>query len=296
MRLISNIQLLKYWTDDGLLMHGLLSKSKDENKTVIITVFGMTSSFFSSSWINLLMESAKRSGADVLSANNRGAGLIFPFKRRKSREFIGTAREPFKACVYDISAAVRAARALKYKNIIIAGHSTGCQKAIYYLNKAGSKSVKGVILLAPVDDYNATKRELGSRFSEAIKIANAMDKHGKGDRLTPSWISQYTAKRFLSYAVKNNPEARIFNYDSKMNEFGAVRIPVLAIFGSKDKHIVKSAKMMLSTLEKKSGSRYFKKKLIRGADHNFNGKQRTVAKTVIAWAERVAGEKSNVLQ
>ena len=147
--------------------------------------------------------------------------------------------------------------------------------------------MKGLILLSPVDDYNAAKADLGSRFSEAIKIASAMVEHGKGDRLTPSWISYYTAKRFLSYVETKNTEAKIFNYDSKMLEFGKVRVPVLAIFGSKEQHATKPVKTMLSILEKRSKSRSFKKMVIKGADHQFNGKHIEVAKKAISWVERL---------
>ncbi len=279
--------MVKYTTKDGLLMHGILSKSREDNQTVIITIFGMTSSFFSSSWINELIKTAQRTSIDVLSANNRGAGSVFPFKSDEHSRFIGTARERFEDCIYDISAAIDVAEKLKYKRIILAGHSTGCQKATYYMSKTHDKRVNGIILLAPVDDYNSTRNELGNRFNEAVKIAKAMVEHGKGERQTPEWISYYTARRFLSYAEKSNTEAKIFNYESKMEEFASVRCPILAVFGSKEEHAPKNVNQMLSTLEKRTKSRSFKKVLMKGTGHQFIGKRKALAKTMLEWASKI---------
>ncbi len=283
---MATVELLKFWTKDGLLMSGLLSRSQKRNTTVILDVFGMTSNFFSSLRREELYRAAYRTKIDVFSAENRGIGSVFPFTNKNGKRiFIGTANERFEDCLYDISGAIKILKSIGYKKIILLGHSTGCQKAVYYQYKTKDKSVKGIILLAPMDDYNLNRISLDKKLKKAISIAKIMVSKGKAHELTPTWISYYSAARFLSYALPNKAEAKIFNYDSTLKEFRSITRPVLVVIGSKEQNTTKSIKEYISILENATRSKHFSWAIIKGADHGFHSREKQLAEIIIKWAD-----------
>ncbi len=277
-------ELLIYKTNDNLLMNGLLFRSKKRNRGVVISVFGMVSDFFSAPRYHALIRSLRGTKTDVFLAGNRGIGSVFPFDKRGKKVFIGTAFEKFTDCVFDINAAINTASGLGYNRIILMGHSTGCQKSVYYLYKTKDRRVKGLVLLGPVGDYDVLRRDLGKKLSRAVRIAKRMIKEGKTAVRTPAWISYYTPQRFLSYAVPTNPEARIFNYDSNLREFKTVKCPVLVVFGDKEQWATKPIKEHVRILKSASKAKSVDASIIKGADHSFTGKEKELAKLVTRWA------------
>src|SRR5271157_727302 len=282
-------ELVKFTTKDGLRLDGFLLRSRPRNRRAILNVFGMTGNFFSSERHRALYAAARGGDTDIFLANNRGMGVINCFNTvRKDRKCIGTARERFEDCVFDIGGAIDFLSKLGYKSVILQGHSTGCQKVAYYCSERKDRRVGGVILLAPADDYNLARGiRIKGGFASAVKVARGMVMRGKGGELTPEWISNYTAKRFLSYAEPDNAEARLFNYDSAMKEFGRVRQPILAVFGSEDESMTKPAMEHMRILESRTGSSDFKWNIVKGVDHNFKGKEKELARITLRWANRI---------
>ena len=278
--------LLVYRTKDGLLMNGLLFRERNGNKAVVISVFGMVSDFFSAPRDYALIRELKGCGTDVFLAGNRGIGSVFPFDKNGKTVFLGTAREKFTDCVLDVGAAVNVAFKIGYRKIILMGHSTGCQKSVYYLYRTKDRRVKGLILLGPAGDYDVLRRDLKQKLPQAVRIAKNMIKHGKKDEITPRWVSYYTPQRFLSYAVGTNPEARIFNYDSEMKEFRTVKCPILAVFGEKEQWATKPIKEHIKILKNATNSKSFSAAVVKGGDHSFTGKEKGLAKVVTGWVER----------
>ena len=278
-------ELISYKTKDNLTMNGFLCRSRKGNKTVIIEIFGMISDFFSSPRNYAMSKVAKGKHVDFLFAGNRGMGSVFPFDKDGKDVFIGTAREKFTDCIFDIKAAVDTAYKMGYKRIILQGHSTGCQKSTYYLYKTGDKRIKGLILMGATGDYDILKKELGRKLPRAVRIARNMIKAGKTDQITPNWISYYTPQRFLSYAIPTNPEARMFNYDSNLKEFSKIKCPILVIFGSKEQHATKPIKEHINILKKATTSSRFDSAIINGSNHSFKGKEREFTRVIVNWPE-----------
>lgn len=254
-----------------------------------MNVFGMTSNFYASPRYEALCKRAVGAGVDIFLANNRGMGVITRFTSTKKRSrYIGTAMEKFEDCIYDIDAAVKLLAKLGYKNIVLQGQSTGCQKIAYYCAKKQNRFIKGLVLLAPDDDHNLTKYlELKGKFPAAVRFAKGMVRRGQGNQLTPKWVSFYSAKRFLSYADPKNAEARIFNYDSNMREFGKITKPILVIFGSKEEFAVKPVREYMRILQSRTNSRAFSWRIINGAVHTFQGDEDMLAKTVLDWVRQL---------
>jgi hypothetical protein len=175
--------------------------------------------------------------------------------------------------------------------MILEGHSTGCQKAVYYQAKKNDKRVSAIILLAPADDLNINRKTLGKRFANSLRIASKLAKKKSPlSQMMPLGIysSPISANRFLSFADPKHPEAQIFNYvDGRFKLFGKVKTPMLAIFGSEEEYRTMPVSKYLKMLKNASTSKHFASLELPGADHSFNGKEQELGKEVIAWLDHL---------
>ena len=278
--------VLRFESQDGLSLTGILS-SNASGSTCIIFIPGMGSGVFAN--VGLALSSAT-SNASVFLANNRGMGIVSSFSKRKGRmrsKFIaGTQLERFEDSIFDIKGAVNTVSRLGYKKIILCGHSTGCQKAAYYLYKTHDRRVKGVVLAAPTDDHNLFIKSLGKNAPRIAKECLRLVKSGRGDSIAPGGTG-FSAQRLDSIINPKRIEGRLFNYEGSLKEFGKIKTPILAIFGSNEENSVKDVAECLDLLEKKSTSRSFSKKLIPAADHSFHGKEKALSSAIAAWISRL---------
>lgn len=274
-------KLVEFKTKDELILNGFLHKTRKNNKTAIIFIHGMSGNFFGFKLINELYNKLEKTKYDIFSINTRGFGLITKFKKADGQRIqIGTAFEKFEECLIDIEAAIKTLQQLKYKEFILMGHSTGCQKITYYQAKKQNKKIKALILLAPADDYNLQKTSLGKKFEKAVNLAKKMVKDKKGNNQMLAYENKYSAKRYLSFANSKNNESQLFNYDGKLKLFSKIKEPVLAIFGELETPTNISPKQMLEKLAQKTSSTNFEAQLIEKADHGFKEKEKEVAEKI----------------
>jgi pimeloyl-ACP methyl ester carboxylesterase len=283
-------ELLQFKTKDGLVLEGFLVRPKNA-KLCIIYVHGWGGNFYRELAVGLARGMSKR-GIAIFSINTRGhdtVALITRMIGRKRASFNGGVElEKFEDSALDIEGAIDGLKRLGFKKFVLCGHSTGSQKITYYQLRKINKSVIGLILVAPGDDYNIWRKEiLGKSFNEKRKTAKALVAKGKGDQL--NFIEDSTPKRFLSVADLKNVEARLFNYDGELKEFSKIRIPVLVLFGSKEEHAIKPVNQYLKILEEKSNSKLFESHIeksnsklfeshiVKGAMHRFYGHEDEVA-------------------
>lgn len=279
-------KLVSFPTTDRFHMHGFLIAPK-KARTCIVSVHGMTGNFYGYlKSLEPIIKKVNGQGIGYFSINTRGHDYVSSLRsinRKRKRKRGGTRYERFDECVADISGALNALQKLGYKNFILMGHSTGCQKVTYYQYKKKDRRIRGIIILAPADDYNLDKKRFGRKFPIAARKCKALVRKRKGDTMA-DWIPLgFSAQRFLSVADPTKPEARTFNYDGQLREFSSVREPILAVFGSKEQFTVKPVKKCLEILAKKSRSRAYSMAIIKGADHSFNKHYEELGDTVARW-------------
>ena len=130
-------------TPKGVLLNGLWF-GPAKPKCVVVWVHGLASSLWSR---HSLIQKLIDANTAVLMFNNRGHDTISRVSTEKKRVgHAGGAHEVFTECVDDIDGAVKFAQKQGVKNVYLAGHSTGCQKSIYWAHKRASKGVKGIML------------------------------------------------------------------------------------------------------------------------------------------------------
>jgi pimeloyl-ACP methyl ester carboxylesterase len=278
-------------TPKGLKLDGLWLGPK-KAKRVIIFVHGLTSNAFNtrlaSAWVD--------AQTAVITFNNRGhdvmAGIkkMRPGKKGYRRVPGGVAHEVFTECIDDIAGAVRFARRAGAKEIYLAGHSTGCQKSVYYAYKKRGSGVKGIILLAPVSDYAAALHMPGkSKIAHVTKAARALVARGKKHDLLllpPGlWHEVLDAQRFLSLYTPDSTE-EIFSYSQPQKVprvFKSVRVPLLVVWAGKDEFGSLAAPKTIAWFEKWNHSKKFKAVVVPGALHGFQGDEKQIARIVRTW-------------
>lgn len=282
-------ELISFETSDKVEIEGMLCSSGVKSKTCLVHVHGMADNFFGISAVDNLMHSAFRNEMHFFAFNNRGMGSITTFSRLKEHltfRTIGTSFENFKDSVLDIDAALKMLSARGYKNFVLSGHSTGCQKITYYQFRRNKRSVKGLILLAPADDYNYQVKHLGRKKAmEWVQFARKLVRSGNGKELMPPEVepSYFSAKRYYELYRPGSVEGNLFNYEGKLKSVSKIKIPILAVFGTKEEFAAMAPRRMLKILDSKFQHPYSRTVLIKGADHCFCLMEEHVESGVSKW-------------
>lgn len=275
-------ELIKFLTPKKIELFGFYIGKKNP-ETIYIFIHGLGSSIFRKA--ELYQKLVGKNSA-VFAFNNRGNEIISRFsqvkeKGKRKSKTIGSAHEKFTDSLDDISGAVQWVKKLKPKKIILVGHSTGCQKSIYYLSKKPDKKVKAVVLLSPISDLagvlNFSSKD---QFMKAYKFAKKQVENKKGDELLPLsiWPIYIDAQRFLSLYSQNSLE-EIFCYSQESKKARILRkveVPIYILLGDEDKYLDRPAEHIADWFSKDLDSRRIKTEIIKGADHSFSGFEKLV--------------------
>ncbi len=283
-------EFVRITTKDGLELHGLLFEPKIKTTRALIHVHGWTGNFYENAFIDYIANQAISKGYAFLTFNNRGAGMVQDFTKRNKFKAqykkIGGSLEKFEDCLLDIKAAADFLEGNWYMNLVFQGHSLGCQKITFYQYKIGDKRVKGLILLAPVDDVGFTKKDLKDRYQEALIIAKELVEK-KRQSPVPEWMAfspMLSAEVFLNIADPESLSGRIFDYSGKLQEIKNVNCLILSIFGSNDEYETHSADK-LKILRKNVENCVTK--LIEDSNHGFVGYENKLSQIVGEWLEEL---------
>lgn len=284
-------KIIKFTSTDNLELNGLLLGS-GKTQDLFIFVHGLGSDCFKR---NEICEALVDEDSSVLAFNNRGFGVINRFNKvdktgqKIGRVIAGLAHEVFTDCVFDIEGAVNFAQELGFKSIYLIGHSTGCQKSIYYLSQKPKSSVKGVILLAPLSDYAVVRNTYEQdEYEKKLEYVINMIKSGKGQDLVPISVTDYTisAQRWLSLNTLESEE-EIFAYASGKEPETLLKNkkPILVILARQDEYadrpVSEISKWFKDVLKKKDDS----VKIISKSTHNFDSYSREIRDLIINWTE-----------
>lgn len=286
-------RLISFTTKDKLDLEGFLSEPEKKTKTCLVHVHGMTDNLYGLDIVDHLMAVAFKNNMAFFTFNNRGMGTITTFARRHKHlvfRTIGTSFENFKECLYDLDGALKALSEYGYTKFILSGHSTGCQKVTYYQFRKKRKSIKGIILLAPADDYNYQQKLLGKKKSkEFIQLARRLVRTGRGKEIMPlkAEPNYFSAKRYYELYRPGSVEGNLFNYDGKMHAYGSIKIPILSIFGELEEYAVKSPRKMLRILAEKSKHRSSRSVFIKEADHCFCLREHHIQPELDRWLKQL---------
>jgi pimeloyl-ACP methyl ester carboxylesterase len=229
-------ELARIATADGLELHGLFYEPETKTKKVVIHIHGWTGNFYENVFLDYIGKACLINGYSFLSFNTRGAGHVQEFLKKKNNSVeyvkIGGSLENFKDCLIDIRGSLSFLEEKGYTDFVLEGHSTGCQKHIYYVTQTKDARVKGLIFLEPADDPSIVKRFLGERRDEATTYARNLIANGKPNNPMPSWVPfgvELAAQKFMSIADPNSIEGNLLYLQGDLHKIKKIPCPVLII-------------------------------------------------------------------
>lgn len=279
-------ELVRINSIDGIEMPGILYRPHEDTKKIVIHVHGLNGNFYENRFIDILAKTYTYKNIAFLTFNNRGKDFISELIKGDETKIIGGCLERFKDCVLDIEGVVNWAKGKKYNEIMLEGHSYGCNKVIYYYTKKKDSDIKKIILLAPCEIPAECKKFLSKEeYEKAKNESTKLVTHNKENELidfsvtTNGKIAAGTyyydflpggENDFIKYSDGINGKSQILNN---------IEIPVLITFGDKDECVLTES-MDVVKCYLTNNIKYCNIKIIEGADHSYKNKENELGKII----------------
>jgi len=282
-------ELIKLKTEDNIELTGLLYKPKEETKKVVIHVHGFAGNFYENSFVDFQSKAYTDIGYSYFPFNNRGnnylAELIKKENDNVSYVMGGGAYESFADSYYDIDAATNYVKSLGYNEIILQGHSYGCNKVINYYLK-NNNNINGIILLAPCD-LAQTNKDFINGYEEYLNKNKKLYEEKKYNELVftdefPPLV--FSVKTFIEDWTENT-KSDIFKYriNGYINEsLKTINIPILVQIGDKDNASLVLPKEIVTEYLNNNINK-LTLKFIQDANHGYIGKEQEMSDNCVEW-------------
>lgn len=281
-------RLVRFEATDGVALAGVLYAPPRASKRVIVWLHGGGgASVFESRRTNLLAEVFVKRGMAFFPFNNRGSGIV----RRAGNDLGGAAFERIRDCVADIDGAIRELWRRGYRDITLAGHSTGANKIAVYDHYKARNRAKRYVLIAGGDDTGLLYKQLGARRFRALLAKAKTKRHG--DELAPPIPGQTMMSWRAFYDVANpNGDYNVFPFYELMNGtklsrrpfrfIRAISKPSLYIYGDRDEYCFDDVPRCVAILSKYINHRA-EIIVMRDADHGFSGREEELGRVMGDW-------------
>ncbi len=193
-------------TRRGTVLNGVLFPAQASD-TVVIAITGIHGNFYSNPFYYNIGDTLSTHGIDFIYAQTNDAfGEIETYNAKTgAKEIIGSWNERFSYTEEDIDAYLDYA-AKNYRHVILAGHSLGANKVIYYLSRNhNTKRVEHFIFMSP-----ANLAHMMSGVSDGEKdFIEKLVRYGQGAKILPfyfmGWVvcTANTAHDWLSGILDN---------------------------------------------------------------------------------------------
>lgn len=192
------MEKLKIETQRGTLLDGVLFGTNGRADTVMIAITGIHGNFYSNPFYYNIGNTLTAAGIDFIYAQTNDAfGVIQTMNTHTGKEeTIGSWNERFVLTDEDIEAYLDYAVKRGYKHILLAGHSLGANKVIYYLSRHHDPRVEHFLLLSPANlDYMTSGVTANERH-----IIKQLYEQGAGDKMLPfllmGWVECIVATAY----------------------------------------------------------------------------------------------------
>lgn len=220
-------------TRRGSVLTGVLFRREETRTadTVMIAITGIHGNFYSNPFYYNIGDTLNGGGIDFIYAQTNDAfGQIETFNiKTGKKEIIGSWNERFSYTDEDIDAYLSFAEEEGYEHIILAGHSLGANKVIYYLSRHHDPRVEHFFLLSPA---NLTYMMSGVTEREK-RIIRQQVELGRGEKMLPfpfmGWVEciAYTAWDWQFSGLLNNVHTKAdgdFSQAEKITHTGALLV------------------------------------------------------------------------
>lgn len=266
-------------------LDGIAIEPKHRGRLALLWVHGLGSVFSSGQpLIAELSTRLNRAGIGYFKLNTRGHDAV----ARAGKRIGGAAFERFGDCVADLRATIAFAVACGYSKIVLAGHSTGANKALYYMARTGNRRVVGLMLLGPISDVAAEVKRFGEReMKRRVATAERLARRDP-EALVPGPWGFWSARRYLSLYRPGEPED-VFPYyrpGTRWSALRRVRVPIAAIVGARDEFLDRSPDELIDAFRRNATrARSFTGVIIPRALHGFAKHEAALATAIVDWIQ-----------
>ena len=238
-------QLVRIKSVDNIEMVGILYEPEEKSNKIVIHVHGLCENFYENRFLDTLSQTYTNKEISLLTFNNRGTNYISKLLKGNSSEVIGGCYEKFTDSILDIEGAINYVKKIGYDEIILEGHSYGCNKVAYYYYKNKDEMIKKIVLLAPCDIPQdcikfLSKEEYKIAKNESTKLVSA----GKTSELIDFSVNangKISAGTYYNDFLPGGENDFIRYREglySKSDVLNSIDIPVLIIFGDSDECVL----------------------------------------------------------
>jgi pimeloyl-ACP methyl ester carboxylesterase len=277
-------ELVYTTTADGLDHAGILISPTQPSlaQIPIVWVHGAGASFSFRPYV-LLASSLAHLGYPILLGNNRGHdfGYFLGFDHDQPR-YAGQGWEFFDQAPNDIDAWITFLENQGYTHVILAGHSLGATKVIYYQAHRQDSRVSGVVSAsAPADlAQHSAYEPLHTQAAQMVR-----DQHGH-DLLPWGSVPGGGTLSAQTYYNRATSGLDVYGLDTPTPLISQVHCPVLALYGTQEA-IVGGADDLVRARAAASPRTRVETVLIEDADHVYTGHETVVAHIIDQWVRAI---------
>ena len=230
---------------DEVELPGILYIPDEDTDKIVIHIHGLNGNFYENRFLDTLAKWYTDKNYTFLTFNNRGTGFITELLKWNDFTVIGGCLERFKDCILDIDGVMNWIKSKGYKDIILEGHSYGCNKVLYYYSHKKDNNIKQIVLLAPCDIPSECKKFLNEEEYNIVKEQSTrLVKENKENELID--FSIMANKKIAAWTYYNdflpNGENDFIRYrdgvNAKSEVLNSINIPTLVIFGNEDECVL----------------------------------------------------------
>lgn len=276
----------KITTKDKFILEGLFFNTNSKDVAMIF-IHGFPGNFYKN--INLI-ESLRDFGYSLLSLNTRGHDILNIISRKDSGyKVIGSAKENFEDCIFDIDGAVKFLKEKGYKKIFLIGISSGADKVGFYLSKNKDSAIIGGIFISPGSNISIIKNELGEDFCKLMNKSLKYIREEKGEELLFNSKMDFPVsyKRFVSLYSEDSNE-NVFPFHDNNSNFPIllkIKKPIFVALGENDS-FYNDPKSIIQLLNNKLSNKNNEFKIFK-TGHSFNGAEKEFVQEIKSWINKI---------
>lgn len=279
---MNTMKSLEIETRTGTVLDGVLFPAQRAD-TVVIAITGVHGNFYSNPFYVNIGRTLSAAGIDFVYAQTRDAFGEVGIVNAKTLmpENIGSFNEDFARAEDDVAAYIDFAEQAGYKRIILAGHSLGANKIIYYLSRNRDPRVAKFILLSPANIKHLTSVVT----EEEKKLVRDFVDGGRGNDMLPfpllGWLPCIadTAYQWLYTDTLDNVHVEA---DGDFSQVGNIRHTGALIIGTYDRFTYGDPVAFLSNINAHMPTAADNQLvIIDKTGHTYQGKEQDLAETIL---------------
>lgn len=279
-------ELVRINSIDNIEQPGILYSPNNDTNKIVIHVHGLNGNFYENRFLDTIAKSYTDNNYAFLTFNNRGRDFITELLKGDDFTIIGGSLERFKDCILDIDGIVNWVKNKGYNEIILEGHSYGCNKVLYYYNHKKSDNIKKIVLLAPCDIPSEGKKFLSKEeYDKAKSDSIRLVQEGKESDLIDFSVmaNGKIAAGTYYYDFLPGGENDFIRYvdgaNGKSEILNSIDIPTLIIFGDVDESVLtQPIEIVKEYLTNNINDCNIQ--IIEGADHSYAGRYEYLGKVI----------------